>query len=607
MLYPTVTMRMLAAASTVYLTLFNVAAQSPAPPTQPISDEVESSQLLHWREVLDQLSIEARTLQDQNARPDAVIAVADAYWNLDRKIGSGLFRSALDLALAIDSRKDRDSSVRRVIASAARRDIKLARDLMNQLQVKQDSDSSAQASAASIDLLEVDKTAAEAVALADSQRGPSFDAAWLIFELHKQDPVAAARVYAAYLNNVNWAKPSELLWLGGYPFGFHEALGGSMDPVQFRGVFGLSNSGLTPNPALAQAFLTVASEMVDRTLQQAQAMPPPQAEALRALAFFTLTYLWPQIERYRPDLTSHWLALQQSTGANLDTIRREELLSKVMAISAARDRAAGQADPVNLSAEELLTQAEKLPTACQRDAVYSRVALESSHGVDFKKAIARAEKISDLNLKVDVLQFVYFDMSRAAMSAKTTTSVEEALQFAKRITSPEQRGLLYLQIAELYAANRDRDHAHALLIELSESCDRIDAPGVRAALLLAAAYDLTDLDSTSTQAFPMMKKAIHLLNENREVRIDRISALRKIDLSCDKKNPEWYGASEPVGRFNIIDTFLKIAEVEPEIAEQLARDLSEGSNRVRALSALAGAGIRAAKASAKTRALRQKS
>src|SRR6185503_8768679 len=98
------------------------------------AEENASLQITHWTSVLNRLVLEAKTLQDEAARPEAVVAVADAFWDVDRKKSTELFKAAFDLASSLPFQKDHDLAVRRVIVAAAKRDISLAKDLVTQLQ-----------------------------------------------------------------------------------------------------------------------------------------------------------------------------------------------------------------------------------------------------------------------------------------------------------------------------------------------------------------------------------------------------------------------------------------------------------------------------------------
>lgn len=561
----------------------------------PGATEKNNSEIIHWTSVLNRLVVEAKTLQDETARPEAVIAVADAFWVLDNKKSRELFSAALDLALAIDTPRARDSSLRRVIIGAGKRDSGLAKELASRLQSKQDSGKRTQSLGAAIDLVEINPKAAEAIALANVRNGPSFDAAELIFALHKEDPAAAARVYSAYLANLNREDPSQVLWLAGYPFGFHETLGGSLNPSQLFGVFGLNSDGLSVNPGLANALLTTASQTVDRLLEEAAAKPPAQADTYKALAFFILTYLSPHVEQYRPDLVSRWLPLRQNVAGMIDVRRRDEIEKQVASITASRlkaDRRSDEQQPD--SSEDSLAGIEKLTGSCQRDEAYAHAAFRSSYKNDFKKALTLADKINDLGLRAEVMQFVYFDMALFGISPKSLGGLDEALAHAQRVNRPDQRGFLYLKLAE-FAAKSDGDRARLILNDVLKTCDQIDDPDFRAALLFASAYNLATLDSTFLESFSTLQKAILLLKDNKEVRIDKISLVRRVNFNCDSANPHWYGGVSDVGQFNLIETLLRISEKDWRVAEELASELPEGLNRTRSLAALAGERIRAAR------------
>ena len=557
------------------------------------SDDARNADLFRLRAILDRLSVDARTLQEQNSRSYAITEVADAYWELDQAKAGELFVSALDSALALDSsNKDRDPAIRSVLASAAKRNAVLTKKLIDRLLDEKDHDLHAQPIGVALDLLQVDRKAAEAVALASANAGLSLDSAWFIFELQKQDPEAADRVYLAHLNNAKRGMLSELLWLAGYPFGYVEAFGGSTDPLQLKGIFGVRRSSLSANPALARAFLVVATDLIHHSRQQSNGVPPDQAEALHELVFFISTYLSPQISFYSPDLITRWRALQQTATTAIRPPRREAILRKVNEIFAARKVAEKQTDETDSFVEDSLTDIDKLP-ACQKDSAYARALFSLSHKKNFTRAISVADKIYDLELRSRALQFVYYDMAVAALSTKTDNSIDEAMRNAERLTSPEQRALLYMRIAEFSRANGDRDRAFTLLLSAGRLAERVEEPASRTGLLFSVAYELTELDSTLTEPMRMMREAIDLLNDNKSVKMDKITLLRRVDLGCDKRTEEWYGSSDPLVRFNLIETLVKLAGSDYVAAEALAGHLAEGPNRVRALAAIAGAEIRA--------------
>jgi hypothetical protein len=105
---------------------FKSMAQAPSTPKK--ESTVESSQvLIKWTSLLDQLTVESRTLTDEPHRSEALSYVADAYWEIAPDKSRKLFSEALDLALSIENEKERQVAVNLVITKAAKRDATLAK------------------------------------------------------------------------------------------------------------------------------------------------------------------------------------------------------------------------------------------------------------------------------------------------------------------------------------------------------------------------------------------------------------------------------------------------------------------------------------------------
>ncbi|HEX5886846.1 MAG TPA: hypothetical protein VFY67_20045, partial [Pyrinomonadaceae bacterium] len=434
---------------------------------RPDIDQRTSKEELRWKYFLDQLALDARTLSDQNTRSEALAAVADAYWEFSPIDSRKLFSNALELALSIEpAGKNRDLAVRRVISSAAKRDAQLSRDLVKEVLSKKDKAANTQLTKTSLDLLKVDTAAAETVALSSVSAGLSFDVAWFIFELNKRDSAAADRVYLAYLNQPNTRNLHQLLWLAGYPFGYVEAFGGSSNPVQFTGVSGISSPTLIPNRELAHRFLETANEAMAATLEFANQAPVERREGLNSLVFFTLRYLKPEAERYRPDLRARWDEMEQLSAAAISPTRRSEILNKTNEIFSSR-RSSGEGPKLEQNSipetTEMIERAEKAGTSCERDTTYARVALKLAQEKDFQRAVAIADKISNLKISANVTQFIHFDRALAAMSSKESPNASEAVQHADRVTSHEYRTLLYTLLAGISLTQNDRERAYELL------------------------------------------------------------------------------------------------------------------------------------------------
>jgi hypothetical protein len=563
-----------------------VIAQTPAPtPPTSIKSTAASDlniELAKWTDLLDKLAIEARILSVEALRSEAMTSVADAYWEASPAKSRELFSSSLDLALLIEIERTRHAAITRLISTAAKRDVQLARGLTQILLDKKDRNDPALQ--ASIDLLDFDPRTSEAIALASSSLGISADAAWLIFQLQKRDPGAADRVYSAYLNNANSRSLNRLLWLAGYPFGYGESLGGSTDPMQFTGISGFNFPTLKANRVLATAFLNIADQSILSTLSTANGATPQEAEALNSLVFFAVAHLLPEAEKYRPDLYQRWATLKNETSLRINPTHRDAILSKLTSILAERERVRTQTTDELDSSEEVLEQAEKLAIGCQRDAIYARAAFQFSYKKNFKRAMLIADKISALDLRDNVIQFVYYDMGVAGTAPESSINLDDALRYANRVESPELHALLLVKLAAFLSKNGDPGQVKQLLFDAKKLAEHIEKSSVRAGVLLAIERQLADSDADNR--FELLRDAVSAVNRDKDIRIDQLSVQRRVNFGCQQDKPIWYGGG--VARFNLIDSVLRFSNSREDAAVQLALSLDPGVNRIRALAAVAG-------------------
>ena len=567
---------------------FNAFAQTPAqsPRTAPEPDLTNVNQeIFKWTTLLDKLAIEARTLSEQDLRSEATNAVADAYWELSQARSRELFSSALDLALAIEAEKTRQAAISNVISAAANRDPQLARTLIKiLLENKNRSDAAIKSS---LDLLDLDLKTSELMAITASSAGASADSAWLIFQMQKRDPAAADRVYLAYLNNESSKTLNRLLWLGGYPFGNGESFGGAADPVEFTGFSGFDFGALRPNRALVDAFLSRADQAVTLTLNQVNSVSSPDNETLNAQVFFTVSYLLPETEKYRPDLYVRWASLQNDMAQRIDPRRRDAILQKLKNIFEERDRARTRTAGDEQTSEEFLQQAEKIASSCARDAIYAKAAFHLSYKRDFKRALAVADKISSLTLRTDVLQIVYYDMSVASTEADST-NIDDALRYANRVEAPELRALLLTRLAAVIRKNRNADDAKQLLLDAVKLAEHVEQPAVRAGVMVAIEKQLLEPDSDDR--LKLLKDAVSAVNRSDAIDINRLAVQRRVEFSCEKEKGPWYGGA--IARANLAESILKFSQSHEPEALQLALDLERDANRIKTLAGIAGSAIK---------------
>ena len=560
------------------------------------AEKAPAPDLSRWQYLLDDLAREARTLTQVEVVPTLLAEVADAYWDLDQARSRELFISALEAALSLKpDAKGAGGSIRQTITLATKRDPALARSLSEKILESGSKGrwATAESVSAAVDLLETDPAAAAQLAEAQAPAGPTMDSAWLILQLGRQDSAAADRVYGAYLSRFapeTGFGLERLLWLAGYPFGHAEAFGGSLKPSRLVGFSGLRSPVLTPRPALAQAFLDVALRASQDALRRAGSAEPQRAEALNELALFTATYLLPEVQRYRPQTLPLWAQVEQQAQAAASVSEKDFVAKRVQDIFGSRPGSEQQASAEPYAAgqvEDLLAGAEKLPEGCKRDVEFAKAALSLGHGADFSRALEVSGHAEGEAIRRGVREFLYYDMSYAALKRGDAVSLEDAQKYAELVTPPEQRALLYIKIAAAALKLRNRQLASGLLEKTMRLSETVSEPTAQASILLAAGAGFADFDTQV--GYNALKEAVKIVNRAKDLNVDDFRILRRVRLSCQTGDDTWYGASDQAERFSLFGTFASLAAADLEGALSLARDLDEPSMRIRSLISIAKA------------------
>ncbi len=543
-----------------------------------------------WQYMLEDLAREARTALRVEKRPLLLAEVADAYWELDRARSREHFTSALEMALsAKDGTEEESRSLRHVIRLAARRDAALARTLTEKVLASDAGQESAAAEpiAVATELLETDAAKAAQLAEANAPAGPSYEAAWFLLQLARRAPTAADRVYAAYLNRSATGTGfglERLLWLAGYPFGYAEAFGGSLDPEKMMGFSGLRLSAWEPKPALAQAFLDLALRVSQDTLRQVSTSDPQRAEALNGFVLFTATYLLPEVRRYRPQALPAWALLEQQAQAGTTAAQKESVGRRVRNIFESRPRP-GQREPAEDYAdpqvEDRLARAEKSPSGCQRDVEFAHVALSIGYTKDFARALDVAGRIDNESIKDSVRQFLYYDMSGVAAAGDDAAGLDDAQKYAERVSPPELRAMLYVKIARASLRRHDRQLAAGLLLKTLRLAETVPEPATQASILLASTAGFSEFDSY--EAYKALREGVKVVNSARVQNVEDFRVLRKVNLACRPGEDSWYGSTDRAERFSLFDSFAAMAGADVDGALSLARELDDPWTRIRAL------------------------
>jgi soluble cytochrome b562 len=546
--------------------------------------------MTRWRGMLDQLIEQARSISQETIRPQLMAEVASAYWVLDKDRSGELFMSALESALDLKGNSNEsNAAVRQVILLAAKCDAALTKRLTDRLMELRAKDPRATGASieAAIDLLNSDAKAAAQLAAASAPAGLSSDAAGaFILQLAQQDLTGAEKVYRAYLTKLtaNQVVPlGQLLWLAGYPLGYGETYGfAGNNPARIIGFGGRQITGLAPNAALAKAFLGLAFQSVRRTLEVAATEPPPRAELISGRALFAISYLSPEIARYRPEMAAQWQLFYQQAKSGTPPGLQQEISGQINLIlnnrAIAEKRALSKEFHDNEMIQAALDQAEKLPEGCQRDRAYAQAALTIGSTKDYSRALAMMERIKDITLRDSVRQFIQYDMASAAVERG---DLDEAQTYIKRVETRDQRTLLYVKIAGAALRKKDQVLAGQLLAEMRRMADSISDRGAQAAVLLASAAVGAQFDPLIANG--TLKDAINAINQSGSRNVDSFSVTRKVRLDCPgDKQEQWYGSQDQAEQFSLLETLASLSKNDIDGYILMAQGIEDPATRIRA-------------------------
>ena len=146
----------------------------PADETQAASRSKNPTDLTEWKILLDNLAVEARTLEPEKERPLIIADLADAYWQIDKNQSKKLFNDAFDQALSLPKEHKPSEITGNVLSIAARRDRALGLSLTKRLMESREKErpSGAQALQVANNLLASDVGLAVDLAQAAASFGP---------------------------------------------------------------------------------------------------------------------------------------------------------------------------------------------------------------------------------------------------------------------------------------------------------------------------------------------------------------------------------------------------------------------------------------------------
>jgi hypothetical protein len=486
-------------------------------------------------ELIQQQLAESKTLDDDARRVTVVIKAAELLWPYRREMARAAFLEAWDLSIQNFKEKG-DKPVRdggllirapdmryEVIAAVARHDFDWANKLTEQLLVDQENeakekgvtDAAREGSSAerlltlATSFLTSDPAAAISFATLSLRFTATFHLPMFLYRLAEIDRAAADKFYERALVAYSGASMDRFLYLSAYPFGI------SRDAGEMPGytLYKIPN-GFIPNSNLQRRFVET---LLGRVQQEIANPSPPVAGGRLTNAeqmWLALTRLNSLIAKNLPVLAP---GVEQAR-ANLTAQLPEDSKRRAAARGASRT-------PPQGSFNERVEAAEKNPNVDQRDSQLTMAVMGASEGEDLELILRVIDKISDAQLRTQLLNWFYFSRTQSAIKQKQLT---HARSLAGKVQELDQRAYLYFQIAEeSLKENLDQSQAREMLEEVVTATAKTPASMVTARTQLGVAHLYAKIDLA--RAIAVLAHAVKTINALESPDFSRQFVIRKIE------------------------------------------------------------------------------
>jgi hypothetical protein len=291
--------------------------------------------------------------------------------------------------------------------------------------------------------------------------------------------------------------PGQLLLLAAYPFGDDRVVVSDGNSTSSYG-FGRPRA-FEIDPSLVKAFFARAVDVLART-SQLNVSQFPELLARVHSGLFAARYLEAKVVQYEPALVDRWAALAAALYANATDQSRNGIARQME--NSAREQKAGPNQASEDRIKEALDSAEKMTDFVRKDEAYAQVAVQLGL-VDMTRALSIADKISDMEFRQNVRDWLNFNASSDALGAR---KFEEARRYAMEVSVTDQRAYLLFQIAATLIKDKDRVRAIDALEEAAKGALAAEnsADKLRALLGITSVYAEID----STRAFDVAAEAV---------------------------------------------------------------------------------------------------
>ena len=420
-----------------------------------------------------------KTFNNTISRITVLIRAADLLWPYQQDKARAVFTEAFELATENEKQNDQSKRTRSVILrmqipdqryvvirAVAKRDSAFAKELTQQMLKLDTQDGEAPSTRDSFkdvltatrlldsahELIATDINAALDLARASLNYPASSGLTRFLYRLAEVNQQAADQFYAQALVVYADKPMREFLYLQAYPFAWRDTL----------------NTPVVPHHEVPASFVTNQSlqrrfvQVLLRRAQQALEVPLDEGDTYRSSdvrlmpgtvhVLQGLMRLEPQVSASLPDLLASLTQAREKILVSLSVETQRGLLQPGREISTTPDQAF----------DEQVVSAQKVPDVNERDELIATAVLSAASKKESLAGVIRAiDKISDSDLRVSLLEWIYFQRATTAVKDR---QLEEAEKLASQVEGQEQRGYLHIEIAKgLLNSSETQTHGREVL------------------------------------------------------------------------------------------------------------------------------------------------
>ncbi|MGZ8842118.1 MAG: hypothetical protein ACXW18_00525 [Pyrinomonadaceae bacterium] len=467
-----------------------------------------------------------KTIDDSTRRIAVLIRAADLLWPVQQEKARAVFTEAFELAKRSEIENEQKGDPRSVvfrmqtadqrhvvIRAVSKRDSAWAKELTRQM-LKEDANGDGVSSARDSfkELLTAERLLDSASQLISTDINAALDLAWaslnypassgltrFLYRLAEVNHQRSDQFYGQALAVYGDRPLREFLYLQAYPFGLPESMN---TPI-------FASYRVPPNFATNQSLERRFVEVMLRRAQQALEAPLDEGDNYRNVygkytpgqvhLLQSLMGIEPQVRRFLPDLSVPVSQARENLLVSLSVDTQKQLSQPGRDVSTSPEQ----------SFAEQIELAQKLPNVNDRDELIATAVLSTASDKESQANVIQAiDKISNSNVRVPLLQWLYFRRATAAVKDK---KFEEAEKITSQVDGQEQRSYLHTEIARGLLSRTDTQaHAREVLEVAISEANKADMTIFAARSLLTASNLYTKIDLG--RSISVLADAINCIN-----------------------------------------------------------------------------------------------